>query len=343
MTVAAGVGDPPVPRGGLVTPGSYQLVAETVYGTIPPDLLTPRGGDALAEVLSVSCDTYNELYRFEGKAVSVAQGNTCGRLVPYALSLSALAGFPNMGAPSGNGTSYTATAQTLTLISVEPFYDRVIGGILGSYATVDEFALLGTPLPLASVADASAEGGPPMPSGARDPRCPAASPAAGQSCDPRPAPLECEYGGNDYGRCTTFAACLLQTSGCFQFQVEAPSRCGANAAACPVTFSSGVAAEVASNSGLCQSTPLLCDYREGVCGCGSAASASAWTCMDRPDGGAACPTERPLAGDRCVTDGSVCEYGLPCAAGTYLGPAMICENGYWQRLDGLSACPLLRQ
>lgn len=326
VTIVAGLGDPPTPMGGAVTPGSYQLVSEAVYGPVPPDV-TYLIGATWAEVLSASCDTYNELFSASSSTLPGNAANSCGRLVPYPVSLPALAGFQDAGDAWRYEMPYTATASTLTLLSVRPFWDSSIG-VLGSYTVVDELVLVGTSAPPASAPCAGASKT--LPSATGDPRCPSVPPTAGQLCDPHPAPLECEYGGNAYGRCTTLAACVLQGDGTFRFWIPPPSDCETDAAACPASFSTTVAAD----AGFCGGGPLICDYPEGACGCGYA---GAW-CVERPDGGGPCPPQRPLAGDPCPTDGAACGYSRPCSA-VDLGPAMICENGHWERLDGQSGCP----
>jgi hypothetical protein len=324
-------GDPPKAQGGAPSPGTYQLVSETLYGDPLPDLATRHVGDSYNALLGVDCDTFNIIFTGSGGG----SGNTCGRLVPHDLSLTDLLSTSG----SLNQTPYSATATTLTLIEPTLYRDRGNLLTLGVFTQVDEYVLISSAgnLPAGAPGDLS----PPNPSGARDPRCPAQPPANDQACDPRPAPLECEYGGDALGRCTTKVFCVLQPDGTFRFQI-APGSCGANAAACPASYAEGVAT-VTADGGRCAG-PLVCNYVEGVCGCGSLSSASAWACRARADVGTAsdpgstCPVQRPLLGDGCTLDEQECLYDSPCDS-LSLGPDLACVNGYWEELDGVTNCP----
>jgi len=360
VTVTAGVGDPPVAQGGMVVPGSYGLVSETLYGTPEPDVGVPHVGARIAAALAVNGDTYDEAFGSTGLGNGVVRenGNTgCQRLVPHDFSLTALGAYGGGGGPCHDETPYTATASTLTLIITSPYLDRSRGIVVGSYTFVDEFALVAADGgPLAAYAPTgenmpASDGGISHLSGQpRDPRCPADVPAAGKPCDPRPAPLECEYGGDAFGRCTTFAACALQPDGSFAFVVDRDTSCGPNPAACPASFAAAMAGVDGGGAPACVRTSLVCAYPEGVCGCGTDSSTSTWACRARdsvteyPRGAGTCPSTRPLAGDGCASEGASCGYGSPCSPDLSLGPSLICENGYWEELGaGPPGCPAQHQ
>jgi hypothetical protein len=357
VVAVAGMGTPPVPAGGAVSPGDYQLVSVTVWGEPPPNTVGwPRPGDITVAMLHVSCDTYNMVYNGpnstpdSGLARQIGFGNTCGRLVPQAIPLVALAGYDNAVDPWGDLTPYSATSQTLTLIQLEPYRDYGFDLVEGSLTIVQELALVGSSAPVVTATGGPACGPPPTSTAPRDPRCPASPPAATQPCNPSPTPLECEYGGDVHGRCTTLLICALLPDGTFHFTSPPGSGssnssrpCGTNPPGCPSTYASAMADDVGADAGLCSGTAaLLCDYAEGVCGCGNGSSASGWTCAPRAPAGGACPsTERPLAGDRCTNEGQLCDYGSPCVSGTWAGPPMLCENGYWEVVSGLANCPAI--
>jgi hypothetical protein len=358
VVAAAGAGTPPVPTGGAVTPGDYQLVSEAVWGEPPPDTYGwPHPGDVTVATLHASCDTYNMVYTGpnpppdSGGVRSQGGANTCGRLVPQAIPLVALAGYADAGAPSGELlTPYSATPDTLTLIQLEPYRDDGADLVEGSLTIVQEFALVGSSAPPIVIDAGDPACRSPGSQAARDPRCPASAAAAGEPCNPVPAPLWCEYGGDQYGRCTMLLVCALQRDGTFQFTSPFGSSggstlpCGTNPPGCPDTYASAMADEAGADAGLCAaSRTLLCDYPEGVCGCGTGSSESGWTCAPRASVDADCPAKRPYAGDRCPTEGQQCWYGSPCVGGTWVGPPVFCANAYWERLDGLTNCPVIAQ
>ena len=78
VTIAAGTGEAPVPTGGALVDGAYQLVAETQYGTPPSDEGTPTVGDSLSAVLSVHCDLFDEIFSSKGAAFAILGGNIYG-------------------------------------------------------------------------------------------------------------------------------------------------------------------------------------------------------------------------------------------------------------------------
>ncbi len=340
VTVAEGVGDPPAPQGGAVVEGSYRLASETVYGTVPPDVSTAKPGDSVRSVLSVHCDIFNELYGDTGAVVS-ASGNDCGRLVSHEPSLLDVSGLaPDGGDAWRDQYAYSATDRTLTVITLEPYWEYGAAAVAGSYTVVDEFALVSAGSLDASTGNGMPPDAGPVPHEARDPRCPASAPAQGVACNPMPAPLVCEYGGDAYGRCTTTALCALTGDGTFQFQESKEKYCGATPAACPAAFDAmDVDASAAPDGGNCTDTQLSCNYAEGVCGCLTALSGPTWECRPRSDVGPSCPTTRPLAGDGCSAEGQECDYNEPCAPPISLGPSMLCQNGYWEIFYSGTSCP----
>jgi hypothetical protein len=357
VTAMAGQGSPPIPTGGAVANGStYKLVAETVYGTPPFDVFPPVLGSQISEALAVSCDTFNEITSFTAASRGISgQSNACGRLVPHALSLVDVAGYdPDASDMFHNDVAYSATSTTLTLISLRAYLDLARGVVAGSYTIVDEFELTSAD---AAPATGSVPDGSPLPRQPRDPRCPASAPSMGDACNPAPPPLECEYGGDAWGRCTTFAICGLKPDGSFAFVTSTDKSCTPNPAACPAAFGSpseGGDAAVPVDANIppgssCTNNGLQCAYTEGACQCfpawsGDGGVALSWTCRARSDvrsnpSGQGCPTQRPLAGDGCPLEGQHCAYGSPCGLAPSLGPSLFCVNGYWEYEDGVTSCP----
>jgi hypothetical protein len=357
VTVAAGIGDPPVPTFGTLVDGSYQLIAETLYGAAPFDE-SPSLGDVKTAVLSVHCDTYNESYtaisqRF-GDAKPGSSANGCGRFAAKTLTLPEVSGLQADGGDRWmDEVMYSGNGDTLTLIFLEPYRDYAKNLVGGSYTVVEQFARVGTGSYDAGAAPA-ADAGVVSPSQARDPRCPKAAPAQGERCDPNPAPLQCEYDGDAFARCTTFGICALQADGTFRFEVSRGTNCDPNAEACPASF--GTASDgssMLSGDNSCAKSGLTCNYAEGVCGCVAAFSGPdagpshavlSWRCKARAQvpaspADASCPAQRPLAGDGCAADHEACNYDAPCDPELSLGPTMICRNGYWEAQDSRFFCP----
>jgi hypothetical protein len=346
VVAQAGVGAPPVPLGGAVAPGEYQLVAVTVYGQIPPNVVgSPNPGDSIGAMLNVSCDTYNIVYGVASDdGLGQFGGNGCGRLVPFTIPLAGLVGFVDAGDIWNDWMPYSATPEAVTLIQTLPYEDYGRGLIEGSYTVVEEFVPVGATAP----ASAAVNSGCTQPSSsapaARDPRCPSVPPAGSAPCDPHPAPLECEYGGDAYGRCTTIAICALAPDGTFEFVLPpaATDTPCANSPGCPPDFASASAAQGGADGGLCSGgVQSPCEYPEGTCGCGGSSSASDWACTPREvtDGG--CPVSRPLSGDGCPVEDLTCYYGTPCGAGTYEGPPAVCSGGYWEQFVAEYSCPAI--
>jgi hypothetical protein len=341
VTVRRGAGAPPAPIEGIVVPGSYQLVSETVYGSQEPNTSGPYVGDQLRKVLDVNCDVFNEL---DGSVpTNLGSGNTCGRLLARPLTVLEVSGFIVSGVslPDLRGdASYSATNDSIALTKLVPYWDRARGAIVGSYAVVDHYDLVrgDAKAPVSDEGDAGpAPSIPPPPT--RDSRCPYSVPAQGDPCSPDPAPLECEYSVDPLGRCTTFAECALRLDGTFHFQIDVPTCEKPNAQECPPTFATAAALARTSadagarDAGLCASG--ACKYPEGVCSCYSCE----WTCRTAESLGPACPDPRPLAGDTCGSD-VTCEYDAPCGAPS-LGPSMICQNGLWAQTGEIWLCPSL--
>jgi hypothetical protein len=356
VTVTEGSGAAPSPAGGTVVPGDYQLVAEVLYGSPEPNTNQPNVGDRVKRVLNVDCGVANELYALsaDGQVVTtIGTGNGCWILDPQPISLLSASGLMGPGILNlQDHVSYTARGGQLTLIEVYPYWDRGRFNIVGSFVIEDHFVLETKGAPDATTPGLDGGNGAEPPE-TRDPRCPSSVPADGDPCSPVPAPLECEYGGDAFRRCTTFAECTLSFSdGTFHFKVDVPTDCTKeNPAECPPIFAAarslssqpadaGAAGPDAAAPAAVQAT---CNYPEGVCGCVMsrgdflAATACDWICRSGARDqwlASGCQWPRPLAGDRC-TPGLECDYDAQCSGEPSLGPGMICENGYWAQLGGL--------
>jgi hypothetical protein len=348
VTVAAGRGEPPTPAGGIIVPGDYQLVSETIYGNVPPNVSAVPPGAGVQSVMHVDCDVMNELYG----SSSTASGNDCRRLVPRALGVLEVSGLITASGPplpdSRADVSYTTKGRDLVLSFLYPYMDYGSVTVLGSYTLVDEFAPVGAPTEShISHEDAGVTSS--VPSG-RDTRCPANPPASGDPCSPNPAPLECEYGGDAWRRCTTLAQCAMQLDGSFHFQITVPGACTPpNPPACPPAFAAASALPAAPESGAADAgtaSGLSCNYAEGVCACQPRPTATGSTCDWLCRSGApqpsapsslSCPLQRPLAGDACPA-GLECDYENLCTPDLFIGPDMICVSGHWEALHLLSSC-----
>ncbi|HLK41286.1 MAG TPA: hypothetical protein VKU41_31260 [Polyangiaceae bacterium] len=346
VTVAAGSGPWPLPSGGVLVDGAYQLVAETIFGDVPPDVLVARPGDRGYAGLAVECDVYNEIYAFKSAGPTGAAGlgggvsaNTCNRLTA--------------SPDAGDETSYTAVGDTLYLFTGEQYHDLARGTDLGTYEVVDEFVRLpaSTPGP-ATPCGASVAAVPErtLAPGSRDPGCPPSAPAAGAPCSPQPPPLECEYGGDAEGRCTVFAQCARQPDGTFAFALDPASACPPNPMECPPTFAQGQAqagSTLAAPDAGCPGPGISCAYPEGVCACLPGNASCQWMCRASADvartgdGGSACPARRPLSGDACDQEGEECGYDELCQPRLSLGPTMACVHGNWEEVSSAASCPVV--
>ncbi len=367
VTVKQGTGSAPVPQGGTVVPGFYQLVSETVYGNVPPNTSATGVGETERRILHVQDDTTNELY-VSGESLDEVShaGNTCDRLVARSLEVLEVSGLMSYSGEcipdSRDKVSYTFKGEQLTLIRLRPYFDRARGiSILGSYTTVYDFVPAsdnGPDITIAEDGDISPLATPTE----RDPRCPATPPEPGDPCSPDPAPLECEYGGDSFGRCTTFAECVLDLDlldGTYHYQLDSATDCTPpNPGECPSTSEAAVELaerEVDADAGVALflsdagildagtiSAGLVCNYPDGLCACEpvqllSGASGCIWTCrsgtaLTAEGTTTACPWPRPLAGDPCQP-GLLCEYDdLPCGGKLSFGPSMICQSGYWAQV-----------
>jgi hypothetical protein len=337
VEVVRGSGKPPAPAGGTLVDGSYQLVAETQYGDTAPDVSsTSQPGGTVRRVLFIANGVANELYEASDATES---GNDCWTLTPQPICLINLSGWTTSGdlpltADLRDHMSYSAHKNRLTLIQVLPYTNASALQILGSTTLVDEFARVSHAGETAAVLPPHAGKEPPT-SHSRDARCPDEPPADGDPCSPVPAPLECEYGGDTWGRCTTFTACSLGFDGVFRFATDPATDCTLpNAAECPATFSEASETSAISDE-LAKAT---CNYEEGVCACAPNTGAGFrrscdWTCraassVINAGTRTPCPWPRPLAGDPCSA-GDDCAYDEPCDAGTSLGPQMVCRSGHW--------------
>jgi hypothetical protein len=368
IAVRQGYGSPPSPEGGTIVSGAYQLVAETLYGSVPPNYTWPRPGDQVQRLLGVHCDIAEQQAQLMSANPRGGGGGwrNCHRLVPQSLtpleaghyydSTTNLPLYPEFQ----DAVSYSAGPKSLRLIELFPYMGD--DGILGSYESVEDYTLVTGNGVAAAVTDVTDAGRPAAPT-ERDPRCPATPPAMGDPCSPDPAPLECEYGGDTLRYCTTFAACALDIhSGKYSFQVDPPGDCApSNPAPCPESFA---AAQAVADTTLSPSPApkdagayidtwsygVTCRYAEGVCGCQpmqTGLCSGPVTCTWRCRAGAAvldeatstlCPWPRPFAGDPCQP-GLQCDYLRRCGDRTSLGPSMTCQNGYWSRDEDLGGCP----
>ncbi len=363
VPVIAGTSDPPTPAGGTLTPGWYVLVAKTVYGSylgegnrfpdLAPEIEALQNGSA-REAAYIDCSSMVTLYTTSHASDPDLVNQTCSSLVARALPLAEItysgtptsAGFRDWD--PGRVTSYTASGDAVTLVSLFPTTD-MNSSVVGSFTIVDRFVLASTFKPAmgpdsgAPLYDASP--GPYTP-GERDPRCPANPPAEGTPCDPEPTPLQCEYGGDAWGRCTTAASCVLfplDAGGAFQFHVNTTTDCPPNPPECPPDFASALARlDAGAPASGADASALLgpaCIYSEGLCGFPAySGSGCGWMCRQYADVGPGCPTPRPLAGTPCSDDGLTCAYDEWCAPNFSFGSNMFCQFGHWARVSGIGFC-----
>jgi hypothetical protein len=248
----------------------------------------------------------------------------------------------------GRVSSYTASGDAVTLVSLLPATDMT-ARVVGSFTIVDRFVLASKFKPAmapdsgAALYDASPG---PYAVGERDPRCPATPPAEGDPCDPEPVPLQCEYGGDAWARCTTIASCLLfplDGGGAFQFHVGTATDCPPNPPECPPDLASALSLVDAGRSSTDASAldGPACVYTAGICGfpASSLGGGCGWMCRQQADVGAGCPAPRPLAGTPCSDEGLECPYDEQCGPNFSLGSNMVCQFGHWARVDAIGFCP----
>lgn len=364
VPVTAGTGEPPTPAGGTLTAGWYVLVAKTVYGSYldegdPPTDPAPEiealQNEVAREAAYIDCSSMVTLYATSHASDTDRVNQSCRSLVPRALPLGEVTyPAPATGASlprdPGRLSSYTASGDDVTLVSLLPTIDMNTR-VVGSFTIVDRFVLASTykaaaaPGSGAPLYDASP--GPYAP-GERDPRCPANPPAQGAPCDPEPVPLQCEYGGDAWARCTTLASCLLfplDGGGAFQFNVSTTTNCPPNPPECPPDFASALSrVDAGAPASGADTSALLgpaCIYTEGICGFPASASPSGacgWMCRQVADLGAGCPAPRPLAGTPCSDEGLKCPYDETCGPNFSLGDNMICQFGHWARVESGGFC-----
>ena len=166
--------------------------------------------------------------------------------------------------------------------------------------------------------------------------CPSVLPYVG---DPCPTPqLSCEFGGDSFGRC----ARLMQCSALGKWALVAPGdNCHTNPPECP-----GAPNDLDAGSACPLLAPNdLCVYASETCGCTPCAtsvssSSTQWSCEPRSvDSG--CPSQRPLIGSACSTQGQSCPWS-DCCYGLSIGPDEHCDDGLWQySVGGNCVCPPL--
>jgi len=199
-------------------------------------------------------------------------------------------------------------------------------------------AILGWTLALACGVSDTGTSRSPLSVGPNDPRCPGQPPSAGATCDPHPAPLECEYGGDRFGRGTTIARCATESLDrpfTWHLIVNAIEP---NPPACPQSFAEGMMLSAPPGRG-----SFKCEYDEGICAtvC-SGSSTFSWRCRARDDVTSEvthipephplpnCSPQRPLAGSGCEIQDRVCNYAEYCGYSLLsFGPSMGCLGGYW--------------
>lgn len=167
--------------------------------------------------------------------------------------------------------------------------------------------------------------------------CPSSPPPNGAPCTHDPGILDCEYGGDSHGDCTTFASCDMEIgTSSPSWHVDVPdATCGARAATCPASYG-------ASEGMACSPSEPACDYDEGVCACilceAPGGTSGYWHCRAWNDVPAGCPVPRALLGTACSDEGLRCDYAQ-CCQGPSIGYRMQCTNGYWQSyVDTGCAC-----
>jgi hypothetical protein len=152
--------------------------------------------------------------------------------------------------------------------------------------------------------------------------CPPTPPTPDAGC--AKLELECEYGTSAFRSCNVVAKCTGT------WALSGPTdACNAGldaGGACPATFGEIVAGSP------CATFRQVCEYSQGVCGCGFNHIADVWFC-DSPST-AGCPSPRPKLGSTCTSNGLTCDYASCSVLG---GPRMQCTGGVWYEVA--VACP----
>jgi hypothetical protein len=336
IAVIVGTGDPPAPGGGTIESGPYVLVSKTMFGsefgplddTNPTEEQQELARGWAREAAYVECGVIQTQRALFAVGEPQAMTDQCRTLVPADVFVT----------ESATAAGYTATGNRLTTISVKPITSG--SDIVGRYTVVEAFVRA-----TAFDADAGPSGPrtpfdaspPSFAPGVRDPRCPASPRVQGDSCDPDPVPLQCEYGGDSRSRCTTLATCVFlaaaDRAGAFEFEVSQDMDCPPNPAACPASYAA--AALALEDGGVPPLAPdaggygaPACVYDEGTCGYLGPGDCPSWSCRPRTVVGAGCPEPRPLAGTPCDQPLS-CDYDVPCAPSFSFGPNMACQDGHW--------------
>jgi len=152
--------------------------------------------------------------------------------------------------------------------------------------------------------------------------CPTSVPVDGTACSGTDA---CEYGGDAYGLCSTFATC---TVGIWKVYA-AEAGCGTNAADCPAfgAVTEGAICPLADHTSLCV-------YANGVCSCPAQCFGAnsvlewAWACRPWLPAQTGCPGIRPRLGTACSQEGQWCSWSGCCGA-VPLGPDEKCSDAGW--------------
>lgn len=178
----------------------------------------------------------------------------------------------------------------------------------------------------------------------QNPQCPQEVPSSGSACVPMLGPLECEYGGDRFGRGTIIAECVSDGQGPFLWSLL-DNALLTNPPTCPSTYQD-------AQSGSCPSTgPIACEYDEGRCACVCETATVSWKCRSRNDVASDvavspaptvipnCAPERPLVGTSCPVAEQTCAYAEYCGFSLLsLGPSMRCMSGYWATTPQTGAC-----
>jgi hypothetical protein len=83
VVVKIGAGPAPTPQGGAITSGSYVLVAETIYGALPPSMFNlgiGSPGDAVSAQITVTGDMYWQAFQAGGGSGAGSTGRSFRRL-----------------------------------------------------------------------------------------------------------------------------------------------------------------------------------------------------------------------------------------------------------------------
>jgi hypothetical protein len=163
-------------------------------------------------------------------------------------------------------------------------------------------------------------------------------------------PVECEYGGDRYGRNTVLALCVAPAGGQKTSWQLLDRILPANPPDCPPTWTQAQCRQGASGD-----KPLACDYDEGRCAYVCTEDRFIWECRSRGDIPSqvarqpqppvlpSCTLARPLVGSECAAEDQICYYAQYCyRAALSFGPNMKCQNGLWRIQPATVACKLVK-